>query len=302
MYIIHIMKNESKNILVVGLGLLGMSMAMAFRRASVRVLGYNRNREAVDYGIREGILCPESEKELPELLQLADIIFLALPIPATVEFVKNNAAKFKKNAIVSDLNSTKKAFMSAAETCLKMHGIRYAGSHPMAGTEKSGYKNAFESLYDNADVFICPADNDSGEAGEIEKLWQLIGCRTVRITPEKHDKLVARTSHVAHILASALTVSVLGYDDKQDNFAGCAGGFRDTSRTASSNPVMWKEIIENNREAVLEAMDYFECEYGKFRKIIEEKRFNDFEEEFALGRSLREEWLFYMENKKKDRK
>ena len=300
MYIIRIMKNayENKNILIAGLGLLGMSLAMAFRHCGIRAAGYNRSREAVDYGIREGILAPCSEKPLNELLANADIVFLALPIPATVDFIKKHAASFKKNAIVTDLNSTKKTFMSCAAEYLPQHNVRYTGSHPMAGTEKSGYKNAFETLYANADVFICPAENDSGEADEIENLWQFIGCKTVRISPEKHDKLVARTSHVAHILASALTVSVLGYEDKQDNFAGCAGGFRDTSRTASSNPVMWKEIIEYNRDAVLNAMNYFEQEYSKFRKIIEENRFDDFEKEFALGRNLREEWLNYMENKK----
>ena len=180
--------------------------------------------------------------------------------------------------------------------------MNFVGSHPMAGTEKSGYKNAFEALYDNADVFICADDFNAPEVAVIEKLWQKITCKTVRISQEKHDRLVARTSHVAHVLASALTLSVLGYEDKLDNFAGCAGGFRDTSRTASSNPVMWKEIIENNREAVLDAMDYFDRAYGKFRKMIAESRFDDFEREFALGRELREEWLEYMRSKKGDNK
>lgn len=293
------MKNSNKNILVVGLGLLGMSLAMAFRKAGLKIRAYNRHREAVDFGIREGILLPDSGRELAELLPEADVVFLALPIPATVEFVKNNCTLFKKNSVVTDLNSTKNAFINAARKYLAVNGVRFVGSHPMAGTEKSGYKNAFETLYDNADVFICADDFASDEVYEIEKLWHFINCKTVRITPDKHDNLVARTSHVAHILASALTISVLGYEDKLDNFAGCAGGFRDTSRTASSNPVMWREIIENNREAILQAMDYFDQSYATFRNIIEEGRFDDFEKEFAHGRELREEWLKYMENKKR---
>ena len=292
------MKNDERKILVVGLGLLGMSLAMAFRRAGISVAGCNRHSEAVEFGISNGYLVPESAESQEKLLSGADVVFLALPIPATVEFVEKNVSFFKKGAIVTDLNSTKGAFMNKAREVLRPVGVRFVGSHPMAGTEKSGYRNAFETLYDNADVFICSDDFESSETAVIEKLWQSINCKTVRITPEKHDRLVARTSHVAHILASALTVSVLGYEDKLDNFAGCAGGFRDTSRTASSNPVMWKEIIENNREAVLDAMDYFDRAYGNFRKIIEEKRFDDFEKEFALGRELREEWLEYLENKK----
>ncbi len=292
------MKNDERKILIVGLGLLGMSLAMAFRRAGIYAAGYNRHREAVEFGISNGYLVPESAESPEELLSEADVVFLALPIPATVEFIEKNASLFKKGAIVTDLNSTKGAFMSKAREVLQPQGVRFVGSHPMAGTEKSGYRNAFETLYDGADVFICSDDFESSETAVIEELWQSVNCKTVRITPEKHDRLVARTSHVAHILASALTVSVLGYEDKLDNFAGCAGGFRDTSRTASSNPVMWKEIIENNREAVLDAMDYFDRAYSNFRKIIEEKRFDDFEKEFALGRELREEWLEYMENKK----
>ena len=292
------MEKKNEKILIVGLGLLGMSLAMAFRRSGVAVAGHNRSCEAVKYGIENGYLDAESANGLDVLLAEADVIFLALPIPATVEFVGKYADKFKKGAIVTDLNSTKCAFMNNARKCLTPCGVRFVGSHPMAGTEKSGFRNAFESLYDNADVFICADDFNAPEVVVIENLWQKISCKTVRINQEKHDRLVARTSHVAHVLASALTLSVLGYEDKFDNFAGCAGGFRDTSRTASSNPVMWKEIIENNREAVLDAMDYFDRAYGKFRKMIEESRFDDFEKEFALGRELREEWLEYMENKK----
>ena len=296
------MENKSEKILIVGLGLLGMSLAMAFRRENIAVMGYNRSREAVDFGISEGYLVPESANEIEKLLAEADIVFLALPIPATMDFIEKYADKFKKGAIVTDLNSTKCAFMNTARKVFVPREVRFVGSHPMAGTEKSGYKNAFESLYDNADVFICADDFNAPEVAVIEKLWQKITCKTVRISQEKHDRLVARTSHVAHVLASALTLSVLGYEDKLDNFAGCAGGFRDTSRTASSNPVMWKEIIENNREAVLDAMDYFDRAYGKFRKMIEESRFDDFEKEFALGRELREEWLEYMRSKKGDNK
>lgn len=293
------MDYERKNILIVGLGLLGMSLAMAFRRAGLRAAGYNRHREAVDFGIREGFLLPSSDNDdIASLLADSDVVFLALPIPATIEFIRNYAGSFKKGAICTDLNSTKMMFMDAAREFLVPQGVRFVGSHPMAGTEKSGYLNAFESLYDNADVFICADDFDAPEVAVIEALWQKISCKTVRIASDKHDDLVARTSHVAHVLASALTISVLGYEDKLDNFAGCAGGFRDTSRTASSNPVMWKEIISCNREAVLRAMDYFDEAYGKFRRMIEEERFDEFEKEFAFGRSLREEWLQYRENKK----
>jgi prephenate dehydrogenase len=288
------------NVLIIGLGLLGTSLAMALKsEAKYRVYGYTRRREVIEWAVDNEIIEADSLKDLLFLLREADIIVLALPIPATVEFLSKHAGDLKKSCVLTDVGSTKKSFMQAAEKYLIPEGVRFVGSHPMAGTEKSGPFNAFKTLYDNADVFICKSDIvDNGDAVDIiSDLWKSISCRVVQISTDEHDKLVAKTSHVAHILASALTISVLDYGDKSDNFHGCASGFRDTSRTASSDPVMWREIVELNREAVLEALDKFEFEYGKFRAAIENCNFVAFEEEFARGRALRGEWLEYMKSK-----
>ena len=291
------MKN---NVLIIGLGLLGTSLAMALKSGlKYRVHGYTRRREIIEWAVDNGIVEADSLKDLPLLLREADIIVLALPIPATVEFLSKHAGDLKESCVVTDVGSTKKSFMQAAEKYLRPAGVSFVGSHPMAGTEKSGPFNAFKTLYNNADVFICKSEFDDNDESMkiISDLWSSISCRVVQISADEHDKLVAKTSHVAHILASALTISVLDYGDKSDNFHGCASGFRDTSRTASSDPVMWREIVELNREAVLEALDKFEFEYSKFRTAIENCNFDAFEEEFAHGRALRGEWLEYMKSK-----
>ncbi len=290
-----------KNVLVVGLGLLGTSLAMALKeRNFYHVQGHTRRREIIEWAIRQGILEDDSLQDITSLLKSADIVILSLPTLATTEFIAEYADKFSPNSIVTDIGSTKQSFMLAGEKYLRPRNIAYVGSHPMAGTEKSGPFNAFKTLFENADVFICGDDlKNSTAAAEISALWQSINCRTTEITTENHDKLVAKTSHVAHILASALTVSVLDYGDKNSNFRGCASGFRDTSRTASSDPKMWREIVELNKNAVLEALDKFEFEYSKFRKAIENENFDDFEKEFAKGKTLRAEWLEYMANKEK---
>lgn len=290
------------NVLIIGLGLLGTSLAMALKeQKQYRILAHTRRKEIVEWAVNEGIIENESLNSLDELLSKADVIVIALPIPATVEFLQKNADKIKPSCVVTDIGSTKKSFMEAAEKFLAARNIAYVGSHPMAGTEKSGPFNAFKTLYDNADVFLCSDDfeKNSDFVEKIADMWQSIGCQTVKISAASHDKLVAKTSHVAHILASALTVSVLDYGNKSDNFHGCASGFRDTSRTASSDPVMWREIVELNRDAVLEALDKFEFEYGKFRVAIENNNFDAFQREFARGRSLRAEWLGYMNSKEK---
>ncbi len=288
------------NVLIIGLGLLGTSLAMALKeRNDFRVLGHTRRREIIEWAVEKEIIESESLLELNQLLAKADIVVLALPIPATIEFLKNNAENLRKSCVITDIGSTKKSFMEAGAKYLKSVEVAYVGSHPMAGTEKSGPFNAFSTLYNNADVFLCSDDfsRDHEAVKKVASMWESISCNCVRISADKHDKLVAKTSHVAHILASALTVSVLDYGDKSDNFHGCASGFRDTSRTASSDPVMWREIVELNKSAVLEALDKFEFEYGKFRRAIENNDFDSFEREFAHGKTLRSEWLEYLKNK-----
>ena len=293
------MKN---NVLIIGLGLLGTSLAMALKATKkYHVRGYTRRREIIEWAVDKEIIEVDSLDDLLSLLKKSDIVVLALPIPATVEFLKQHACDFKKSCVVTDIGSTKKSFMLTAQEYLTPAGINFVGSHPMAGTEKSGPFNAFKTLYDNADVFICKSNDENCDdsAKLVSDMWSAISCRVVQISADEHDKLVAKTSHVAHILASALTISVLDYGDKSDNFHGCASGFRDTSRTASSDPVMWREIVELNRDAVLEALDKFEFEYSKFRNAIENRDFAAFEEEFAHGRELRGEWLEYMKSKEK---
>ena len=176
-------------------------------------------------------------------------------------------------------------------------------SHPMAGTEKSGFHAAFPTLYENADVFITPSAGVPDFATEkIFLLWNTIGSHPALIDSAHHDAIVARTSHVLHVLASALTTGILDARDKKTElelFRGCATGFRDTCRIASSNPQMWREIVENNREAVLDALDEFDVVYDKFKQDIKNGDFDAFEKDFARGKLLRDRWLEYKNGKHK---
>lgn len=288
-----------KNVLIVGLGLLGSSLAMALPKNRYHVMAHARRREVIDWAIDQKIIEKDSLEPIEVLFKKADIVVFALPIPPTLEFIEKYQNDFNPNSIITDIGSTKQAFMNKCQAVLAPKNISYVGSHPMAGTEKSGHLNAFKSLYNHAEVFVCSDNFEKYQNAvqTISELWQSISCNTVQISTIDHDELVAKTSHVAHILASALTISVLGYGKQIDNFHGCASGFRDTSRTASSDPLMWREIVEQNREAVLHAMDKFDFEYAKFRNAIENCNFDNFEQEFARGRMLRGEWLNYLKNK-----
>lgn len=285
---------QPKTILIVGMGLLGASLGMALRGYDCRRLGWAR-RESTRNAALELDVIDESSDEVDALLKRADLTVLAMPIPANIDFLRQHRDQWRPGAVVTDLGSTKSSIISAAAEALAGSGVHFVGSHPMAGTEKSGIGAAFAELYASAEVFVVPGDCPEATA-RVEKLWRSIGARTVRIGAVEHDDLVAHTSHVPHILASALTLSVLSCADPAERarrFSGCATGFRDTSRIASSNPVMWREIIENNREAVLAAMADFDRFYEEFRKLITAKDFDAFEKDFAAGKALRDEWMAY---------
>ena len=212
------------------------------------------------------------------------------------------ADDFPKGQIVTDVGSLKGEICAAAEKLLAPRGVRFVGSHPMAGTEKHGVGAAFPQLYENADIFILNGGGADPEAVEaVGSLWRCAGGHPKYLNDANdHDALVARTSHVLHIVASALTSGILdaaSAEEKSKRFAGCATGFRDSCRIAASTPAMWREITEKNRTAVLKAMDEFEERYFTLRRLIEEGEFDRFQEEFAKGKELRDQWMSYKNNR-----
>ena len=153
----------------------------------------------------------------------------------------------RKELVVTDIGSVKEQISNAALAS----GIRFVGSHPMAGTEKSGPEAMVPGIYRNATVFIVPSElSDAAAVRRVESLWKSVGSNTLMISPEEQDMLMAHTSHVPHIVSSALALSVLDEPDretKEMRFAGCASGFRDTIRVAASSPKMWREIIPTTK-------------------------------------------------------
>lgn len=290
---------EIRTVLFVGLGLLGGSLGLALKGSSYRRLGWARREEIRRMALEKEVV-DEVFDTAEEALAQADLTILCLPVPVIPEYLRLCRQYCKPGSVVTDIGSVKGVIMDAARRELSGSGIHFTGSHPMAGTEKSGLANAFSTLYRNADGFITPGD--SPEADEaVTRFWTTAGVRITRISPEEHDDLVAHTSHVLHIVASALALAILEGKSPEETarrFAGCATGFRDTSRIAASNPAMWREIVENNRAAVLNAMSGFDQWYEKFRRIIESGNFDEFETLFAEGKRLRDSWTAYKESHK----
>jgi len=213
-----------------------------------------------------------------------------------MEFCEHYAADFKPGSVVTDIGSVKEVIVVRAEAAFKDLDVEFVGSHPMAGTEKSGLEASFAELYDGAAIFVTPTENSTHRAvKEVNALWRAIKTNPVEISVKEHDNLVAHTSHISHVLALALTLAVLDCDDeiRPHRYDGCASGFRDTSRITSSNPQMWREIIENNQPAVLDVVKSVEDEWHEIRTVIENKEYDKLEALFAKGKTLRDAWMDY---------
>ena len=282
-----------KTVAILGLGLLGTSLALALDRGRYRVGVWNRSPEAGEWALTH----QAAEEVYPDpetALAAADLAVLCLPIPVTVDFIRRYWDRLKPGAVLTDIASIKGEVMAAAAAFPK---LRFVGSHPMAGTEKSGYRSAVKDLYRNADVFVVPGAHAApGDVERVEDFWRSLSTHPRRIAAADHDRLVAHTSHMLHIIASALTRSILDREDPREqrrHYFGCATGFRDTSRIASSAPEMWRDICLANTAAILPALDEFSDRLAEMRAALTAGDGAKFEELFRLGRDLRDSWLCY---------
>ncbi len=283
-----------KTIAVLGFGLLGASFGLALQGKGFRRICCTRNADCRAWALEHDAADEVSENPA-EVIPQADIAFMALPLPVIMRYLTEYASLWRPGSIVTDMGSVKGVVMDTAERTVVPRGVQFIGGHPMAGTEYSGHRHAFPTLFRKADVFLCPASNTSPDAlDELESIWRSVDTNVIRLNAAEHDNLVAHTSHVQHIVASALTLAILGSSDPREKMlrdAGCASGFRDTSRIASSNPQMWKEIISLNTPAILNALGSFEHQLAEMHRIIEANDFDEFERRFAYGKQLRDAWL-----------
>lgn len=275
-----------EKIAVIGLGMLGCSLCASLEGSCIR-LGWSRRSKVGHWAAENGLL-EEACGSVEEALRKADLAVLCLPIPVIMEYLHRYADLMKKT-LITDIGSVK----GCIEKTALENGVRFVGSHPMAGTEKSGPESLVRGIYAGATIFIVPPEGAAdADIMQVESLWRKVKGKTRRLNAKEHDLLVANTSHVPHVVSSALALSVLDVpqQDRELRFAGCASGFRDTVRVAASSPKMWREILSHNREAVLRMMKIYEERCARMRELIASGDFDAFEREFAKGKELIELW------------
>ncbi len=273
-------------IAVVGMGLIGGSLCRAFKQyTSHKVLGTTRNHKTVEFALSMGAI----DGELTDLNE-PDLVFVALPPEATISYLTEHIADFRRGAIVADICGVKAPIVEAVDQLYYDHGLRYVGTHPMAGKETSGFANADVDLYQNASYILTPTElTDPAAVQTLKELALSIGFSRVEITdPKRHDTVISYTSQLAHVVSSAYIKSptsalTLGFT---------AGSFQDMTRVAKLDPDMWTSLFHLNKGPLLREIDTLLRNLSVFRDALAGDRLDEIRDLLDQGRLLREEILF----------
>jgi prephenate dehydrogenase len=252
---------------IVGLGLIGGSMAKAFARweGKHRVLGADSDRSILDFAK----LAQAVDGELtPEALPLCDLILLAVYPNTVIEWLRANAARIAGHTLVVDCAGTKTAVCAAAFPLAEQYGFTFVGGHPMAGTQYSGFKHSREELFDRQTMVTAPPRFDDIRLFErVKILLEPLGFGHISVTTaEEHDRVVAFTSQLCHVVSNAYIKSPTA--ERHEGFS--AGSYQDLTRVAALNPAMWSELFVENRAPLLEELDGFIASLAKYRDALEE--------------------------------
>jgi prephenate dehydrogenase len=254
---------------IVGLGLLGGSVAKATRAASLarEIIGVGRNPLSLEPALREGAV-DRVTTDLAQGVAGADMIVLATPVATLESQLPAVWPVAESTALLTDVGSTKAAIVRAAEALGLSRPLSFVGSHPMAGSNLSGFAVSRADLFHGATVILTPTDRTPLEAAKrVTEFWEAIGgCVTV-MDPETHDRAVAAISHLPHLVVDALVAAVLDMDPRFLDVA--ARGFKDSTRIAASDPVVWREIFQQNREALGEALGAFRSALDRLEHLLE---------------------------------
>ncbi|MCI0547199.1 MAG: prephenate dehydrogenase/arogenate dehydrogenase family protein [Candidatus Rokubacteria bacterium] len=253
---------------IVGLGLLGGSVAKAVRAEGLarEIVAVGRSREGLDLALTEGAV-DRVTTDLADGLRGADLCLLATPVTTLVELLPAVWHRAAPDAVITDVGSTKAALAAAAEGLHAARPLAFVGSHPMAGSEQSGYRASRPDLFRGALVIITPTGATPPDAQKrVTGLWESLGARVTAMDPETHDRAAAAISHLPHLVADALVDAVLRMDPAF--LALAARGFRDTTRIAAANPEVWREIFAENRVALGEALGAFRGALDDLERLV----------------------------------
>lgn len=256
----------SKRILIVGLGLLGGSYAKALRRFGFHISAITKEQSSIDYALQEQIIDEGSAQLDERIIGEADLVVFALYPHVFVEWIRENQRLLKSGALITDVTGVKGSVVYRIQDMLRPD-VEFIAAHPMAGREVSGVENSTEKMFVGANYIVTPTDKNTPEAIETcVELGRLLGFANVAVlSPEEHDEMIGFLSQLTHCIA----VTLMTCNDKEHMEKYTGDSFRDLTRIARINDLMWSELFVANKEVLLHQMDMFMSEFGKLRGMIE---------------------------------
>ena len=257
---------------IIGVGLIGGSLARALRVADycTEIVGAGRSAAHLQTAVDLGVI-DRFDTDLAKAVEGADMVVVCVPLGAMEKVFAAIRPALAPDAIVTDAGSAKASVVEAARKAFGVVPPWLVPGHPIAGTEQSGVEASFAELYRGRRVILTPLDETDGKAvAAVRAMWEAAGAEVDILSVEQHDRVLAATSHLPHLLAYALVDSLARMGEHDEIFRYAAGGFRDFSRIAASDPVMWRDICLANREAVLEMMEGFMNDFEVLARAIRE--------------------------------
>ena len=260
------MLDVSKKILIVGLGLIGGSYAKALKRLGYYISAITLEQSSIDYAMKEHII-DEGSTEIDErIIGEADIVIFALYPHVFVEWIEQNQRLFKKGALITDVTGVKAKLVNKIQDILR-EDVEFIAAHPMAGREVSGIENSTAEMFIGANYIVTPTEKNTKEAIQVcMELGRLLGFSNVTtLSTKEHDKMIGFLSQLTHCIA----ITLMTCNDQKDIEKYTGDSFRDLTRIARINDLMWSELFVENKEAILEQMTLFIDKFSELRAMIE---------------------------------
>ena len=256
----------SKNILIVGLGLLGGSYAKALKRFGFHISAITLDQSSIDYALKEGIIDEGSTETDPRIIGEADLVVFALYPHIFVEWIQKHQSLLKSGALITDVTGVKRSIVYRIQDILRPD-VEFIAAHPMAGREVSGVENSTDKMFVGANYIVTPTPRNTPDAIQTcIELGRLLGfSKVTTLSPEEHDEMIGFLSQLTHCIA----ITLMTCNDKENMESFTGDSFRDLTRIARINDLMWSELFVENKDVLLEQMDLFMAKFNQLRTMLE---------------------------------
>lgn len=278
-------------ICVIGVGLIGGSFALGLKKSAKNktIIGFGRDEKKLQKAQTLGVI-DDYSLDIKKALDKVDMVLIATPVDSFKSVLELIKPHLNDRMIISDVGSTKASVIAMARAVFGTLPARFIPAHPIAGKETSGVEASDGQLFNQKRIVLTPDEKSDAQAlAEVQELWQSLGAQVEVMSDKKHDDLLAMTSHLPHMLAFGLMDYLISNNPDACDYA--AGGFKDFSRIASSDSVMWRDICLNNSDEIIKHIEGYKSTLDKLAKLIQDRNSDELEQLFNEAKSARDNWL-----------